>query len=224
MRARLGVAIAAHFDPEVLLIDDVLSVGDAAFQDRCTIRMRQIREAGVPIVFVSHNLPAMVELCARAIVMDHGQIRFEGDPAAAVAQYLHASSAAPVERRRPRTDIWIHRVQLLDSQSQATTMFHPEPATIRVDYETGRPIEGQHSAIDIHRAEGLYCAGINTMMDSHDVGRVHGRGVVDLVVCSLSLLPGATSCQRASSVRRRPPPPRPSRQGISAFFDGIGPP
>ena len=72
MNARLGFAIAAHLDPDVLLIDEVLSVGDAAFQDQCVDRMRQLIGRGMPLVFISHNLPAVLELCTRAIVIDHG--------------------------------------------------------------------------------------------------------------------------------------------------------
>src|SRR4051794_35330767 len=66
MNARLGFAIAAHLDPDVLLIDEVLSVGDAAFQDRCVARMKSLIRGGTPVVFISHNLPAIMELCTRA--------------------------------------------------------------------------------------------------------------------------------------------------------------
>ncbi len=80
MNARLGFSIAAHLDPDVLLIDEVLSVGDAAFQDRCVERMRELIARGIPVVFISHNLPAVLELCTRAIVIDHGTVRFDGYP------------------------------------------------------------------------------------------------------------------------------------------------
>jgi ABC-type polysaccharide/polyol phosphate transport system ATPase subunit len=87
MNARLGFSIAAHLDPDVLLIDEVLSVGDAAFQDRCVERMRELLKRGVPTVFISHNLPAVLELCSRVIVLDRGVVRFDGAPAEAVNAY-----------------------------------------------------------------------------------------------------------------------------------------
>ena len=87
MNARLGFAIAAHLDPDVLLIDEVLSVGDVGFQERCVSRMRELLKRGVPLVFVSHNLAAVVDLCTRAIFVERGQVQFDGRPAAAVAQF-----------------------------------------------------------------------------------------------------------------------------------------
>lgn len=84
MNARLGFAIAAHLDPDVLLIDEVLSVGDAAFREKCTDRMRELFSRGVPLVFISHNLPAVLRLCTRVLVIDHGTVRYEGDPARAI--------------------------------------------------------------------------------------------------------------------------------------------
>jgi lipopolysaccharide transport system ATP-binding protein len=70
MNARLGFAIAAHLNPDVLIIDEVLSVGDLAFQDKCVRRMQEFKRQGVTIVFVSHNLPAVADLCDRALFLD----------------------------------------------------------------------------------------------------------------------------------------------------------
>src|SRR6185503_4055790 len=74
MNARLGFAIAAHLDPDVLLIDEVLSVGDVGFQEKCVTRMRELIARGTPLIFVSHNLTAVVVLCTRAILIDHGVV------------------------------------------------------------------------------------------------------------------------------------------------------
>ena len=113
MNARLGFSIAAHLDPDVLLIDEVLSVGDAAFQERCVERMRELIARGIPIVFISHNLPAILELCTRAIVVDHGTVTFDGTPAAAIQEYRlvpwtkterpdGAASTSPIRHRPDR--------------------------------------------------------------------------------------------------------------------------
>jgi len=88
MHARLGFSIAAHLDPDVLFIDEVLSVGDAMFQARCLERIRKLKANGVALVFVSHNLPAVESLCDRVIWMQKGEMRFLGDPRAAVNAYL----------------------------------------------------------------------------------------------------------------------------------------
>jgi lipopolysaccharide transport system ATP-binding protein len=87
MNARLGFAIAAHLNPDVLLIDEVLSVGDMAFQERCQARMKHFRDDGVAIVFVSHHLPAIAQLCDRVLLLDAGRPVCIGSPSTVIAQY-----------------------------------------------------------------------------------------------------------------------------------------
>ena len=79
MYARLGFSIAAHVDPEVLIVDEVLSVGDFAFQQRCMDRMRSAIEAGTTLLFVSHNLKSVTEICQRALLLEHGKMTAIGD-------------------------------------------------------------------------------------------------------------------------------------------------
>jgi len=88
MYVRLAFAVAAHLEPEILLIDEVLAVGDAAFQKKCLGKISTIAGEGRTVLFVSHNMPAVKSLCTRAILVDHGQIEREGDTAAVVQHYL----------------------------------------------------------------------------------------------------------------------------------------
>ncbi len=94
MNARLGFAIAAHLDPDVLVIDEVLSVGDFEFQDRAFGRVRTLAQSGLPVVLVSHQLERVAELCTEVVLLDHGQVTYRGTPADAIATYTGASSAA----------------------------------------------------------------------------------------------------------------------------------
>ncbi len=94
MYARLGFAIAAHVDPDVLLVDEVLSVGDAVFRLRCIERMRELIRNGVTLVFVTHNLEQMQSACPRALVLDSGKPTFLGCSQDAVAHYMEAMSRA----------------------------------------------------------------------------------------------------------------------------------
>jgi len=191
MNARLGFSIAAHLDPDVLLVDEVLSVGDAGFQQQCIDRMRQLIARGTPVVFVSHNLPAVLQLCTRVMVVDHGTVLFDGEPNAGVAEYRRV----PWTRTVPATehddrDIKIGRVQLLDHRHTDTAVFAASSRlTVRIGYEARRPMRG-HFAVDIYSADGVYCAGINSRMDRRDFGVLSGAGVVDLAFPRLSLLPG----------------------------------
>jgi len=97
MYARLGFAVAAHVDPDLLLVDEVLSVGDVAFQDRSIRKMLSFRDAGRAILFVSHNLSAVEMMCQRVIWLDHGSIRQAGPTANVVRAYLDSVDEALVE-------------------------------------------------------------------------------------------------------------------------------
>jgi lipopolysaccharide transport system ATP-binding protein len=88
MYARLGFSIAAHVDPDILLVDEVLSVGDNAFQGRCIRRMHEILKNGTTVIFVSHNMEAVVALCDRAILLKKGVIESEGTPATVISAYF----------------------------------------------------------------------------------------------------------------------------------------
>ncbi|HBX68836.1 MAG TPA: hypothetical protein DEH25_05485 [Chloroflexi bacterium] len=89
---RLAFAVAAHLDPEVLLIDEVLAVGDAAFQKKCLGKMSEVAGSGRTIIFVSHNMGAIKGLCSRAVWLDGGEMRADGPVDDVVQQYLVAST------------------------------------------------------------------------------------------------------------------------------------
>jgi ABC-type polysaccharide/polyol phosphate transport system ATPase subunit len=93
MHARLGFSIAAHLDPDVLLIDEVLSVGDMAFQEKCRARMKRFRDEGVALIFVSHHLPAVADLCNRVLLLDHGRALRLGPPAEVLSAYCGGETA-----------------------------------------------------------------------------------------------------------------------------------
>ena len=96
MYVRLAFAIASHLQPDILIIDEVLAVGDAAFQQKCLQRMEKVSKQGRTILFVSHNLAAVKQLCSRAIYIDSGRLRHEGSVDACIEQYLgsHANASA----------------------------------------------------------------------------------------------------------------------------------
>jgi ABC-type polysaccharide/polyol phosphate transport system ATPase subunit len=95
MSARLGFAIAAHLDPEVLIIDEVLAVGDVAFQRKALERVGEMVRSGIPVVIVTHQLEQVTALCTKAIVLEYGNVVAEGDPVACVSAYLERSIVRP---------------------------------------------------------------------------------------------------------------------------------
>jgi lipopolysaccharide transport system ATP-binding protein len=192
MNARLGFAIAAHLDPDVLIIDEVLSVGDARFQERCLDRMRALRARGIPLVFVSHNLLAVLELCTRALLIDRGQVRFDGSPAGAIQEYRRARPSQAVDDRA--REVHIAGVEVLNGHGRAAEEIETGGSmTIRIHYTASRPIERPHFAVDVVRGDGVYCYGTNTRIDRLDLGVIDGDGHVDLVIPRVALLPGCYS-------------------------------
>jgi ABC-type polysaccharide/polyol phosphate transport system ATPase subunit len=97
MYARLGFAIAADVDPEILIIDEVLAVGDERFQAKCMERIRAIRQGGCTIFYVSHGMESVTELCDRVLVLHHGAIVFDGAPAPAIERYRELQGFHPPE-------------------------------------------------------------------------------------------------------------------------------
>ena len=98
MYVRLAFAVAAHLEPEILLVDEVLAVGDAEFQRRCLGRMEELGSSGRTVIFVSHQLSAVAQLCDRALWINGGQVVGDGPPAEVIANYLHQTHSAGTER------------------------------------------------------------------------------------------------------------------------------
>jgi len=193
MNARLGFAIAAHLDPDVLLIDEVLSVGDARFQERCVERMHALRASGVLLVFVSHNLTAVLDLCNRAVLIDRGRVRFDGHPAAAIQEYRRVTSNRDAGRPAD-ADIHLAGVEVFDDRGRPVQAIDTGAGlTVRIHYKTSRPVERPHFAVDIHRGDGVYCHGTNTRLARLDLGTIDRDGHIDLVIPHLRLLPGCYS-------------------------------
>jgi lipopolysaccharide transport system ATP-binding protein len=98
MYVRLAFAVAAHLEPEILLVDEVLAVGDAEFQRRCLGRMEELGSSGRTVIFVSHQLPAVAQMCDRAIQINGGRVVGDGRPAEVIANYLHQTHSSGSER------------------------------------------------------------------------------------------------------------------------------
>lgn len=103
MRVRLAFAVAAHLEPEILIIDEVLAVGDAAFQEKCLNKMQDVGSQGRTVFFVSHNMPAVTRLCKRVIMLNDGQLVADGETHDIVARYMHEGTDSAAERSWPDT-------------------------------------------------------------------------------------------------------------------------
>jgi lipopolysaccharide transport system ATP-binding protein len=142
MFLRLAFSVAAHLNPEILIIDEVLTVGDAQFQKKCLAKMETLsREQGRTVLFVSHNLQAVSTLTTRCIVLRHGRKVMEGTPREAIAAYLDGGvvqsahyTAAPSERKPSVT-----RVEVLTSEPNAVHV-HGESMRVVIEVTTPKPL------------------------------------------------------------------------------------
>jgi lipopolysaccharide transport system ATP-binding protein len=128
MYVRLAFAVAAHLEPEILIVDEVLAVGDQRFQKKCLGKMNEVSRHGRTVLFVSHNIAALVNLCSRAVLIDHGRIIADGEPRSVTAQYLSAESRATHGERHladlPRKrggPTLIHKVRLVNAAGEVTS-------------------------------------------------------------------------------------------------------
>ncbi|MEK7317423.1 MAG: ABC transporter ATP-binding protein [Candidatus Eisenbacteria bacterium] len=154
MHARLGFSVAAHLNPDVLLIDEVLSVGDMAFQERCIERMKQFKHQGVAIAFVSHNMQAVAELCDTGVFLS-GTVREIGPANQAIGAYVRSAAQQTASPRGGPIDIV--KSELLDEAGESAVSVAPGAAMkLRVGYQVHRPISDFHMRFILYRStDGL---------------------------------------------------------------------
>jgi ABC-type polysaccharide/polyol phosphate transport system ATPase subunit len=163
MNARLGFSIAAHLSPDILLIDEVLAVGDMAFQERCQARMQHFRTQGVTIVFVSHHLPAVARLCNQVLLLDHGKPLKLGAPAEVIAAYTRGTGSSGTNDRT--NDVAIDATLRIQGRPAADA-FEVEPGDrLVLDVTLNFKIDVQHATVGVviwDLARELYVYGASS--------------------------------------------------------------
>ncbi len=203
MYVRLGFSIAAHMEPEVLLVDEVLSVGDVSFKAKCMDTMRNFLRRGTSVLFVSHNLAQIKRFCDRVVLLDHGQVRMEGTADAAIAEYsrlvtdLEDANPEGIENSHVGGRVHsggparIEAVRILKRDGLAARTFTSgEPVRVEIDYHidasTGGLID-PNFAISVH----MFGAGLffqfESRRDGLKLGRCVGAGSVAINLPKLSL-------------------------------------
>jgi lipopolysaccharide transport system ATP-binding protein len=184
MYVRLAFSVAAHLEPEILIMDEVLAVGDATFQQKCLDKMHEIRRQGRTIFFVSHNLPAVTRLCKRAVLLEAGQVVAEGSPQEVVNHYLSSSWKAGAERvwtemaDAPGDDVVrLRGVRVLDERGVPTAAVDiRRPISIELSYDVLEDGHALTPVVELFNEEGT------EVFSTHDTGeewrrrvRVRGR-------------------------------------------------
>ena len=211
MYVRLGFSVAVHVDPEILIVDEVIAVGDAEFQRKCFDHLFELRRKGTTIVVVTHGLGTVQSMCDGAAWLDHGVLQMTGTGSEVAAAYLQqvneaerrerdlAESAAeeqdeePTATRGARTaeDVRIAGVEFVGADGVPSNFaVHREPLTIRVRYDAVRPVDRPVVGLAIHSASDVHLTGTNTKIDGYQIDRIDGEGWVDFYMDQLHLTPG----------------------------------
>lgn len=198
MYLRLGFSVAVHTEPDILLVDEVLAVGDAAFQRKCMEQIDQLRQQGVTIFFVSHDLDTVRRICQRAIWIDKGKVLIDGATETVARQYIwHSYEENPVtitrnpERRWGNNEVKIEQVYLLDGEGKEQKAFGTgEMLVVEICYRAARRMERPVFGLAIHRSDGIHVAGPNTQFNEYEIPWIEGVGTVQYTVPHLPLLEG----------------------------------
>lgn len=200
MRLRLGFAVAAHLDPDILLVDEVLAVGDAEFQKKCLDSMDELRGGGRTVIFVSHNMAAVENLCRRVIWIDKGRVHMDGTAEEVVRAYMAtfasaqsgAADLAAIGSRVGSGQARLTGAEFLDSRGQTLNIIRSGDAfTVRVRTRLDEMIPDLHVGVEIRNEMGLLLSISNNWMTGPSLVRVPaGDHAFDLDVEALHLMPG----------------------------------
>jgi ABC-type polysaccharide/polyol phosphate transport system ATPase subunit len=222
MYVRLGFAVAVHVDPDVLLIDEVLSVGDEEFSQKCVAKIQEMKFRGVTLVFVTHQLDQVRNLCDRALWLDKGDARVIGDPVRVVDDYLQdvagpraAAASAPQQeaKEEPATsrdeeerwgsgEVILKRVALTDHQGRdLVALGAGTPVAVEMDVEVKVPQDDFVFGVGIYHADGTCVYGTNTDLEGLAPEKLDGNGRVRFIVPSLDLVAGGYRIDAAVHTR-----------------------
>jgi ABC-type polysaccharide/polyol phosphate transport system ATPase subunit len=227
MYVRLGFAVAVHVDPDILLIDEVLSVGDEEFSAKCIAKIQEMKLRGVTLIFVTHQLDQVRNLCDRALWLDKGEPQTIGDPVRVVDAYLQqvagtqrplpppaeARTEAPGESEPDENDLpeeerWgsgeaiLRRVALTDEKgNDLVAIGGGVPVTIEMDVEVRVPQEDFVFGIGIYHADGTCVYGTNTDLEGLMPQKLESNGRVRFAMPSLDLVAGSYRVDAAVHTR-----------------------
>ncbi|MFV0316817.1 MAG: ABC transporter ATP-binding protein, partial [Microthrixaceae bacterium] len=218
MYVRLGFSVAVHVQPEILIIDEVIAVGDEEFQRRCFDHLYDLRKEGVTVVVVTHSMDTVEKMCDHAVWLDHGVLQEEGSAAKVAGAYLkrvneneEAQRAREAQERTEDVDsdgnvrttfdwtreahfgeeIEITSVELVDLHGSEVSFINPDDAVeLRIGYQAHSSVDDPVFGYGIHTQAGVHLAGSNTALDGVTTGAIHGMGTITFALDKSPLLPG----------------------------------
>jgi lipopolysaccharide transport system ATP-binding protein len=203
MYMRLGFSVAIHVRPDILIVDEILAVGDQTFQAKCVDRILDMKRAGVTILFISHNTTILSVLCTDLVWLDQGRVKMVGPTDQVLEQYrdhifrrvgeqISFQNDLGSFRRWGTRDIEITGVSFFDANNQPATLFRTgDPMIVEIRYKAHKPVLEPEFGLAIYRQDGLHVNGPNTRTGGLHMGLVKGDGRVRYNIDSLPLLPAS---------------------------------
>lgn len=194
MYVRLAFAVAAHLDPDILICDEVLAVGDAAFQKKCLAKIRSFAESGKTVLFVSHNMDTIRNLCARILWIKGGQLHKDGPAEDVIEEYYgDLSKELNISRTNPTYGLAIDKVVLRNDRGEEANHFRPgDDLAVEVSYTASSPVERPRLALGVLGVNGS-CFTSNMLLDGHSPEFLEGSGRITCTFKSIPLLPQSYS-------------------------------
>jgi lipopolysaccharide transport system ATP-binding protein len=193
MYMRLAFAVAAHMEPEILLVDEVLAVGDMAFQKKCLGRMESVSREGRTVLFVSHNMAAIQGLCHRTLVLESGRTVFSGETLKAIEQYtlsgeVASDSKIPLKNhvnRAPGCEAVLEKLEIRVNGELSTNIGMGESLEASVSFKSPRPVRGVGLAVEDSFGRRLFIVSPNYT----DPGLLGSSTTCAKLICTLPNLP-----------------------------------
>lgn len=203
MTVRLAFAVAAHLEPEILLVDEVLAVGDASFQKKSLAKMESVGQAGRTVIFVSHHMPSITRLCERAILLNHGQVMMSGPATEVVGDYLSANLGTSSTKEwdnellMPGNDICkLRSIRVINPNGSTSYTFDiRQPIGVEMTYDVLRPGYALYPHFTVHNEEEVFLfTSIDTDSEWRGQNRQPGRYV------SVAWIPGNMLAEGTMSI------------------------
>lgn len=210
MYMRLGFSIAINVDPDILLIDEVLAVGDASFVPKCLDKINEFKRKGKTIIFVSHDLSTVDRISDEVIWLKEGKIEMQGYPKRVIDAYLEyigkrdekkagikhqeeeKEGEENLEKRWGSQEIEIHNVKMIDKKGKEKYIFESnEPFSIEFDVNARIKEDDFVFGIGIFNTEGVQCYGTNTLIEDFKSQSISGKGKIKIYVPALNLINGS---------------------------------
>ena len=185
MYVRLAFAVAAHLEAEILLVDEVLAVGDVAFQKKCLGKMHDVARQGRTVLFVSHNLGTVGSICSSAVWLSDGHFMEKSAVSQVLAKYSGEVGTAAGSARTGNADLRVLRARLCGGQDGVFESFGP--CVVRAEFDNRERIEGAEINLIVQDADGRTCIHLRSDFDGHQPSFAPGRHSVEIALESLNL-------------------------------------